>query len=134
MVMFNVPPIHVYHHMVTDSAITDKLDQILRKLGSIQKMEKKMGQAVDDAIVEMTASSEGLTTAVDSLTAFVTANADAQIKLAEEMEAQGQDATELRALSAAQMANAERIVALVLQNTPQSVPVPDPVPSPDLTV
>ena len=121
--------IHVYVHAVADPAIADKLDRIIRKIGIILKKEDKMSKELDDAVASLTASSVGLTSAVDSLAAFVVANADASLKLAAELESQGVDASKIREMADAQIANKDRIVALILANTPEAVPVPPAVPS-----
>jgi hypothetical protein len=116
--------IHIYVHSLTDPAVTDQLARIERKIGTVIQKEDHMSKDLDDATLALTASSTDLRSAFDSLVAFIQANANAQLQLAAEQEAEGKDATAIRDAANAQISLKEQMAALILDNTPVAVPAP----------
>lgn len=114
-----------------DPAIRAQLDRIEQALNIVDEDIIDMTKVTDAAIAKMTDAVTADTNAVTSLEAFLVANATAVKDLAAELEAEGQDATKITALADAQIANSQRIAALILANTPVDPgTVPAPVPTP----
>lgn len=107
---------------------------IARRLGRIEKALtyliegfEKMTKTTDAALAKIEASVTRITTVVDAVKAFIEANVTAQAELIAELTAEGVDVTKLEAFNAAMNANADRLAALVVTNTPADPG--DPIPA-----
>ena len=90
-----------------------------------------MSQITDEAIARLTTATEGLTTEIEAVGAFIDANVQAQRDLAAELERDGVDASKIHAIADAQEANKARLVAFILKGTPSDpgTPIPPIVPT-----
>jgi hypothetical protein len=114
-----------------DPDIRAQLDRIEAALTTVEGDIIDMTKVTDAAIAKMTDAVTADTNAVTSLEAFLVANAQAVKDLADELTAEGNDAARITALADAQIANSQRIAALILANTPVDPGVvPAPVPTP----
>ncbi|HVQ43865.1 MAG TPA: hypothetical protein VMT30_02775 [Candidatus Saccharimonadia bacterium] len=114
-----------------DPDIRAQLDRIETALTTVEGDVIDMTKVTDAAIAKMTDAVTADTNAVTSLEAFLVANAQAVKDLADELTAEGNDAARITALADAQIANSQRIAALILANTPVDPGVvPAPVPTP----
>jgi len=113
-----------------DPDIRAQLDRIEAALTTVEGDIIDMTKVTDAAIAKMTDAVTADTNAVTSLEAFLIANAQAVKDLADELTAEGNDAARITALADAQIANSQRIAALILANTPVD---PGVVPAPVAT-
>ena len=108
--------VHIFHH--GDASDSQKLDQILTRLGAIQAQEAIMAATLDDTLAAVTAES----TVDDSIITLLNGLA-AQIKAGGLSAA---DAAKVQAIFDQATANSTKIAAAVTANTPPAPPAPTP--------
>ncbi len=106
--------IDVYHHIRTDEATDDKLNQILGILQEITQKEGTMSQELDVLTAQVKATTDLETSAVQLIEG-----------LASQIAALKDDPAKLQALSDSLKASADTLFAAVVANTPVAPPAPE---------
>lgn len=111
---------HHYHY--TDPEILRRLDRIEEALNQLLGKVDTMSAELDAAMADLEASIASENTVVDSVKAYIEANATAQTTI---------DPAKLQAFNTAIKANNDRLTALILKGTPSDpgTPIPPAIPT-----